>query len=139
MGVLAEALSLRLKEKEIKHTIKGDNNEAVIMLQRLEKTNVTMTVLFLTDDKNHSVSMRYYNYYKLEYRDITDELYRKLNDFNRIFNWGKITLEDNDIVIAMDALVTPINIGDICLELTYYGAQIADRVYSELESMKYKL
>lgn len=139
MGILAEALSLKLKEKNIKSMIKGDNEEAVIMLQRLEKTNVTMTVLFLTDDKNHSVSMRYYNYYKVDYRDITDALFSKLNDFNRMFNWGKVTLEDNDIVIAMDAFVTPINIGDICLELTFYGAQIADRVYSELESMKYNI
>jgi hypothetical protein len=75
----------------------------------------------------------------MEDRDITDEFFRKLNDWNRIYNWGKITLEDHDIVIAMDAFVTPINITDICLELTFYGAQIADRIYSELEAMKYNL
>lgn len=137
MGLLAQALSLRMTEKNIRHSIKGDNDEAVIMPQRLEKTNAVMTVLFLTDDKHHSVNIRFYNYYKMDYRDITDEFYRKLNEMNSRYNWGKIVLEDNDVVIAMDALVTPIDIGDVALELALYGAQIADRVYSELESMKY--
>ena len=115
MSVLAEALSLGLKEKNITHALNGKNHEAVLLMQRLEKTNVTMNVLFLTDDTNHSVAVRYYNYYKMEDRDITDEFFRKLNDWNRIYNWGKITLEDHDIVIAMDAFVTPINITDIFL------------------------
>lgn len=139
MSVLAEALSLGLNEKGIRHVLNGKNHEAVLLVQRLEKSNVTMNVLFLTDDTNHSVAVRYYNYYKMEDRDINDELFRKLNEWNKIYNWGKITLDDNDIIISMDAFVTPINICDICLELTFYGAQIADRIYSELEAMKYNL
>ena len=52
---------------------------------------------------------------------------------------GKIFLDGNDIVIAADAFVTPMNIGDISLQLTFYGAQIADRVYSKLEELKYDI
>lgn len=139
MGILAEALSLKLKEKNITHSIQGENMEGVIMLQQLDKSKITMTVLFLTDEKTHSVSMRYYNYYKVEDKDITDDLYILLNQMNDNYRWGKITLDGNDIIIAMDALVTPLNIGEICLELTYYGAQLADRVYDQLEKLKYAI
>lgn len=139
MGILAEALSLKLKEKNITHSVQGENMEGVIMLQQLDKSKITMTVLYLTDEKTHSVSMRYYNYYKVEDKDITDDLYILLNQMNDNYRWGKITLDGNDIVIAMDALVTPLNIGDICLELTYYGAQMADRVYDQLEKLKYSI
>ncbi len=48
---LAEALSLQLDKKEIKHSVHGDDKEGVIMMQQLPETKITTTVLFLTEDK----------------------------------------------------------------------------------------
>lgn len=139
MSVLAEAISLKLNEKGIQHALRGDDNEAVLMVQRLEQTKVTMNVLFLTDDSNHAVAMKFFNFCKLNVRDITDELYYKLNDFNKMYNWGKVVLDNNEIIISMDAVVSPINVGDICLQMTMFAAQIADRVYSAIQAMEYQI
>ena len=57
MSILAEALSLQLDKKEIKHSVHGDDKEGVIMMQQLPETKITTTVLFLTEDKTNSVSV----------------------------------------------------------------------------------
>lgn len=139
MSVLAEALSLQLKKKEIKHSVHGDNKEGVIMLQQLPESKIVTTVLFLTEDKSNSVSVRFYNFYKVEEQDITGNLYFLLNQMNQRYRWGKVVLDGNDIMISMDSIVTPFNIADICIQLTMYGAQIADETYMALEKLKYKL
>jgi hypothetical protein len=139
MSVLAEALSLQLKKKEIKHSVHGDNKEGVIMLQQLPESKIIATVLFLTDDKTNSVSIRFYNFYKMEDEDITGNLFFLLNKMNQRYRWGKVILDDKDITVSMDSLVTPFNIADICIQLTMYGAQIADETYRALEQLKYEL
>ena len=139
MSVLAEALSLQLKNKEIKHSVHGDNNEGVIMLQQLPESKIVATVLFLTEDKTNSVSVRFYNFYKIDDEDITGNTFFLLNQMNHRYRWGKVVLDENDIMIAMDAIVTPFNIADICIQLTMYGAQIADETYMALEKLKYQL
>lgn len=139
MSVLAEALSLQLKNKDIKHSVHGDNNEGVIVFQQLPDSKIAATVLFLTDDKTNSVSVRFYNFYKLEDEDITGNTFFLLNQMNQRYRWGKVVLDENDIMIAMDAMVTPFNIADICIQLMVYGAQIADETYMALEKLKYQL
>lgn len=139
MSVLAEALSLQLNNKDIKNSIHGDNKEGVIVFQQLPESKIAATVLFLTDDKTNSVSVRFYNFYKLEEEDITGNLFFLLNQMNLRYRWGKVVLDDKDIMIAMDAMVTPFNIADICIQLTMYGAQIADETYVALEKLKYQL
>lgn len=139
MSVLAEALSLQLKKKEIKHSVHGDDKEGVIMLQQLPESKIVTTVLFLTEDKTNSVSVRFYNFYKVEEQDITGNLYFLLNQMNQRYRWGKVVLDGNDIMISMDSIVTPFNIADICIQLTMYGAQIADETYMALEKLKYQL
>lgn len=139
MSVLAEALSLQLNNKDIKNSIHGDNKEGVIILQQLPESKIAATVLFLTDDKTNSVSVRFYNFYKMEEEDITGNTFFLLNQMNLRYRWGKVVLDENDIMIAMDAMVTPFNIADICVQLTMYGAQIADETYMALEKLKYQL
>ena len=48
MSILAEALSLQLDKKGIKHSVHGDDKEGVIMMQQLHETKITTTVLFLS-------------------------------------------------------------------------------------------
>ncbi len=139
MSVLAEALSLQLTKKGIKHSIHGDNKEGVIMIQQLPASKITATVLFLTEDKTNSVSVRFYNFYKVEDNDITGNLYFLLNKINQRYRWGKVVLDGKDIMLSIDSIVTPFNIGDICVQLTIYGAQIADETYTALEKLKYQL
>lgn len=139
MGILAEALSLQLKNKDIKHSIHGDDKEGVMIAQQLPTAKIPVTILFLTDDKTNSVSIRFYNLYKMEESEITGNLFFLLNQMNERYRWGKVVLDEKDIVISIDAMVTPFNIADICLQLTYFGAQMADEIYYALENMKYQL
>ena len=139
MAILAEALSLELKKKDIKHSVHGDNKEGVIIAQQLPNVKIPVTILFLTDDKINSVSVRIYNLYKLEESEITGNLFFLLNQMNSRYRWGKVVLDERDIVISIDAMVTPFNIGDICIQLAYYGTQMADEIYTSLETLKYKL
>lgn len=139
MSILAEALSLQLKNKDIKCSVHGDDKEGVMIAQQLPTAKIPVTILFLTDDKTNSVSVRFYNLYKMEESEITGNLFFLLNQMNGRYRWGKVVLDEEDIVISMDAMVTPFNIADICLQLTYYGAQMADEVYYALEKMKYQL
>lgn len=139
MSILAEALSLQLKKKDINHSVHGDEKEGVMIAQQLPNTKIPVTILFLTDDKTNSVSVRFYNLYKMEESEITGNLYFLLNQMNERYRWGKVVLDEKDIVISMDAMVTPFNIAEICLQLTYYGAQMADEVYYALENLKYQL
>ena len=139
MSILAEALSLQLDKKGIKHSVHGDDKEGVIMMQQLPETKLTTTVLFLTEDKTNSVSVRFYNFYKVEEQDKTGNLFFLLNKMNQRYRWGKIVLYGDDIMISMDAIVTPFNIADLCVQLTIYGAQIADETYTALEKLKYQL
>lgn len=139
MSVLAEALSLQLKKKEIKHSVHGDDKEGIIMLQQLPNSKITATVLLLTEDKTNSVSIRFYNFYKVEEQDQTGNLFFLLNKMNSRYRWGKIVLDEDSIVLSLDALVTPFNIADICIQLVMYGAQIADETYTALEKLKYQL
>ena len=139
MSVLAEALSLQLTKKGIKHSVHGDNKEGVIMIQQLPSSKIAATVLFLTEDKTNSVSVRFYNFYKVEENDKTGNLYFLLNQINQRYRWGKIVLDGDNIMLTMDSIVTPFNIGDICVQLTIYGAQIADETYTAMEKLKYQL
>lgn len=139
MGILAEALSLQLKNKDIKHSVHGDDKEGVMIAQQLPTAKIPVTILFLTDDKTNSVSIRFYNLYKMEESEITGNLFFLLNQMNERYRWGKVVLDEKDIVISIDAMVTPFNIADICLQLTYFGAQMADEIYYALENMKYQL
>ena len=66
-------------------------------------------------------------------------LFYLLNDMNQRYRWGKVVLDGDDIVLSMDAMVTPFNIADICIQLTMYGAQIADETYYAIEKLRYKL
>ncbi|MBQ3583113.1 MAG: YbjN domain-containing protein [Lachnospiraceae bacterium] len=139
MSVLAEALSLQLMKKEIKYSVHGDEKEGVMIAQQLPTSKIPVTILFLTDDKTNSVSVRFYNLYKMEDSEITGNLFFLLNQMNERYRWGKVVLDEKDIVISMDAMVTPFNIAEICLQLAYYGAQMADEVYYALEKIKYQL
>lgn len=139
MSVLAEALSLQLKKKDIKHSVHGDEKEGVIMLQQLPNSKITATVLLLTEDKTNSVSIRFYNFYKFEEQDQSGNLFFLLNKMNTRYRWGKIVLDGEDIVVSMDALVTPFNIAEVCIQLVMYGAKIADETYYALEKLKYQL
>lgn len=139
MSILAEALSLQLKNKDIKYSVHGDEKEGVMIAQQLPTAKIPVTILFLTDDKTNSVSVRFYNLYKMEESEITGNLFFLLNQINGRYRWGKAVLDEEDIIISMDAIVTPFNIAEICLQLAYYGAQMADEVYYALEKMKYQL
>lgn len=139
MGILAEALSLQLTNKDMKNSIHGDNKEAVIMMQQLPASKQVVTILFLTDDKSNSVSVRFYNLYSLEEKEINGNLYFLLNQMNARYRWGKVILDEKDIVLTMDAIVTPLNIAEICIQLAYYGAQMADEIYNSLEQLKDKI
>lgn len=138
MSILAEALGLQLKNKEINYSVHGDNKEGVIIVQQLPNVKIPVTILFLTDDNTSSVSVRFYQIYKLEEAEITGNLFFLLNQMNLRYRWGKVVLDEKDIVITMDALVTPFNIGDTCVQLVYFGAQMADEIYSSVEKLKYQ-
>ncbi len=138
MSILAEALGLQLKNKEIKYSVHGDNREGVIIAQQLPNVKIPVTILMLTDDKTNSVSIRIYRLYQLEESEITGNLFFLLNQMNARYRWGKVVLDEQDIVITMDALVTPFSIGDICIQLVYYGVQMADEVYTSMEKLKYQ-
>ena len=139
MSVLAEALSLQLLNKGIKNSIHGDDKEAVIIKQQLPQSKIVITVLYLTEDKTNSVSIRFYNFCKMDENEKSGNLFYLLNDMNQRYRWGKVVLDGDDIVLSMDAMVTPFNIADICIQLTMYGAQIADETYYAIEKLRYKL
>lgn len=139
MGILAETLSLQLKEKGIKHSVHGDNKEGIMMAQQLPNVKIPVTILFLTDDKSSSVSIRFYNLYKMEDDEINGNLFFLLNQMNLRYRWGKVILDEKDIVLAMDAMVTPFSITETCIQMAVYGAQMADEIYSSLEQLKNKL
>ncbi|MBQ3664665.1 MAG: hypothetical protein II919_00985 [Lachnospiraceae bacterium] len=139
MSILAEALSLQLKNKEIKHSIHGDQKEGVMIAQQLPTVKIPVKILLLTDDKTNSVSLRIYGLYKMEESEITGTLFYLLNQMNSRYRWGKVVLDEQDIVITSDAIVTPFDIGEICLMLTFYCTQMADEVYTALEKLKYQL
>ena len=139
MSILAEALSLQLKNKDIRFSVHGDHQEGIMIVQQLPTVKIPVKVLLLTEDQTNSVSMRIYGLYKMEESEITGTLFYLLNQMNARYRWGKVVLDEQDIVVTADAIVTPFDIGEVCLKLVYYCVQMSDEIYQSLEKLKYEL
>lgn len=107
------------------------DEDTLVVHQGLDNTNVRLNIVYFTNpDEEKNIQLKIYNLGKVDY--ISESLRKKVNELNQKYRWYKIYFEDGDIVLSTDAIVTPNNVGDICLELTIRGINICNAIYPEL-------
>lgn len=133
MNSLINALGLTFSQKGIKYGVVGDNEEAIIIMQKMKEAPVTLKIAFIAAEDNKSVSIRFYNFYHVE--RVTEKLILKVNELNKLYRWVKLTIEDTDVVMSIDHMVDETSIGRLSLELALIGVQLGDMIYKQLDEL----
>lgn len=133
MNSLINALGLTFSQQGIKYAVAGDNEEAIIIMQKMKEAPVTLKILFVVAEDNKSMSIKFYNLYHVE--RVTERLILKVNELNKVFRWVKLTIEDTDIVMSMDHMADEANIGRLAVELALIGVQMGDLMYKEIDAL----
>lgn len=136
MNSLINALDLTFSQQGLKYAVAGDNEEAIIIMQKMREAPVTLKILFIVAEDNKSMSIKFYNLYHVE--RVTERLILKVNELNKVFRWVKLTIEDTDIVMSMDHMVDEMNIGRLAVELALIGVQMGDILYKEIDALYHK-
>lgn len=133
MNALINALGLTFSQQGLKYAVAGDNQEAIVIMQKMKEAPVTLKILFVVAEDNKSMSIKFYNLYRVE--RVTEKLILKVNELNKIYRWVKLTIEDTDVVMSMDHMVNETNIGRLAIELALIGVQMGDLMYKEIDAM----
>ena len=133
MNALINALGLKFSQQGLKYAVAGDNQEAIVIMQKMKEAPVTLKILFVVAEDNKSMSIKFYNLYHVE--RVTEKLILKVNELNKIYRWVKLTIEDKDVVMSMDHMVNETNIGRLAIELALIGVQMGDLMYKEIDAM----
>ena len=133
MNALINALGLTFSQQGLKYAVAGDNQEAIVIMQKMKEAPVTLKILFVVAEDNKSMSIKFYNLYHVE--RVTEKLILKVNELNKIYRWVKLTIEDTDVVMSMDHMVNETNIGRLAIELALIGVQMGDLMYKEIDAM----
>ena len=133
MNALINALGLTFSQQGLKYAVAGDNQEAIVIMQKMKEAPVTLKILFVVAEDNKSMSIKFYNLYHVE--RVTEKLILKVNELNKIYRWVKLTIEDTDVVMSMDHMVNETNIGRLAIELALIGVQMGDFMYKEIDAM----
>lgn len=133
MNSLINALGLTFSQQGIKYAVAGDNEEAIIIMQKMKEAPVTLRILFVVAEDNKSMSIKFYNLYHVE--RVTERLILKVNELNKIYRWVKLTIEDTDVVMSMDHMVDETNIGRLAVELALIGVQMGDLMYRQIDAL----
>ncbi|MCI6498340.1 hypothetical protein ACTNBM_07950 [Lachnospiraceae bacterium HCP1S3_C3] len=133
MNALINALGLTFSQQGLKYAVAGDNQEAIVIMQKMKEAPVTLKILFVVAEDNKSMSIKFYNLYHVE--RVTEKLILKVNELNKIYRWVKLTIEDKDVVMSMDHMVNETNIGRLAIELALIGVQMGDLMYKEIDAM----
>lgn len=133
MNALINALGLTFSQQGLKYAVAGDNQEAIVIMQKMKEAPVTLKILFVVAEDNKSMSIKFYNLYHVE--RVTEKLILKVNELNKIYRWVKLTIEDTDVVMSMDHMVNETDIGRLAIELALIGVQMGDLMYKEIDAM----
>lgn len=133
MKALINALGLTFNNQGIKYAVAGDNEEAIVIMQKMKEAPVTLRIVFIVAEDNSSMSIKFYNLYHVE--RVTERLILKVNELNKIYRWVKLTIEDNDVVMSMDHMVDEVSIGRLAVQLALIGVQMGDLMYKQIDAM----
>lgn len=133
MNSLINALGLTFSQQGIKYAVAGDNEEAIVIMQKMREAPVTLKILFVVAEDNKSMSIKFYNLYHVD--RVTERLILKVNELNKIYRWVKLTIEDTDIVMSMDHMADETNIGRLAVELALIGVQMGDLMYKQIDEL----
>lgn len=105
--------------------------DTLVVHQGLDNANVRLNIAcFTSQEDERSLQLKIYNLCKANY--ISETLRKKVNELNQKYRWYKVVIEEDNIILSTDAIVTPNNVGEICLELTIRGINICNEIYPEL-------
>ncbi len=133
MNALINALGLTFSNQGIKYAVAGQNEEAIIIMQKMKKAPVTLKIVYIVAEDMQSMSIKFYNLYHVE--RVTERLILKVNELNKIYRWVKLTIEDTDVVMSMDHMVDETNIGRLAVQLALIGVQMGDLMYQQIDEM----
>ena len=133
MRSLLNALGLTFKQQGLNYAVAGENEEALIVMQKMKEAPVTLKIVFIVAEDNNSVAIKFYGLYSVE--RVAEKLILKVNELNKIYRWVKLTIEDKDIVMSMDTLADETNVGRLCIQLALIGVQMGDLIYKQLEEL----
>lgn len=136
MNSLINALGLTFSQQGLKYAVAGDNQEAIIIMQKMKEAPVTLKIVFIVAEDNKSMSIKFYNLYHVE--RVTERLILKVNELNKVYRWVKLTIEDTDVVMSMDHMVDETNIGRLAVELALIGVQMGELMYKQIDAMYHK-
>ena len=129
MNIIMHSLQSFFDKKQITYQLA--DSDTMVLSQYLEKANTRLNiVLYAASDNDNCIQIKIYNLCKANYT--TEAVLRKINELNLRYRWYCLALEDEDIVLSTDAIVTPNNVGDICLELVLRGLNISEEIYPEI-------
>lgn len=121
-----------LAEKDIKCTVINDEESVIRMGFGLE--NCRLDVFVYYDDGGHLVQINVCDYMRVPNQRLEIVL-DVINHINRKYRWAKFLVDDNDIEIRCDGILTDETSNETTYELLAHVISIADDVFPELGRM----
>lgn len=133
MHATTNAFIQALDQRGTKYTTRTMDNgkDLVKVVYRGENADsITVNLVFNADCED--VAVRSFSICKIPETKIP-AIMLKLNDLNARFRWLKFYMDsDNEITAEMDAVITPVTAGPVCVELMLRSVNIIDDAYPEL-------
>lgn len=128
MNMAAKAFGAYLEKRDIKYTIRGDDEDMVLV--RYAGDNMSdIPVWFNFSTNTHDVAVRVVSIAKIPENKIANACFA-CSKLNSKYRWVKFYLDfDNEVTAELDAIITPSTVGEVCYELLRRIKNIVDETY----------
>lgn len=135
----AIAFVKRLDEEGKKYDCDERPGQSDVVTLRFAGANCnSMVVRFFFDNDEKSVAIRCFSICHFTDEQVTEGI-AEANRLNNEYRWARFSVDDNnDVVVAADAVITPETAGSVCYELLARVVNIIDRVYPRLMKIRWK-
>lgn len=128
MNAAANLFTAYLDNKGIKYTAQEDKR--VTVSYSADNTSVRAVLVFGDDGKD--VALRVFSLVKVPEGKV-GALQAVCSDLNRKWRWCKFYLDkDNEVTVAIDAVITPETTGPVAYELVIRTVGIVDKAYPDI-------
>lgn len=101
----------------------------VVSLNFSAKNCNSMTIRFFFDPDGKSVAVRCFSLCSFTKEKVLEAIYES-NKLNNEYRWAKFSIDkDNELAVAIDAVIKESTAGDVCYELLARMVNIIDETY----------